>query len=61
MTAPHPTGVFSAALTPLREDLSPDLPVFVEHAKRLIAQGCDGVALLGTPGEHVIGEESGFE
>ncbi|WP_426957047.1 dihydrodipicolinate synthase family protein [Muricoccus radiodurans] len=51
MTALHPTGVFSAALTPLTEDLSPDLPVFVDHAKRLIAQGCDGVALLGTTGE----------
>jgi 4-hydroxy-tetrahydrodipicolinate synthase len=51
MSALHPTGVYSAALTPLKEDLSPDLPVFVEHAKRLIAQGCDGIALLGTTGE----------
>ena len=51
MSAPHPRGVFSAALTPLTADLSPDLPVFVEHARRLIAQGCDGIALLGTTGE----------
>ncbi|MCR0983235.1 dihydrodipicolinate synthase family protein [Roseomonas populi] len=51
MSSPHPAGVYSAALTPLKEDLSPDLPVFVEHAKRLIAQGCDGIALLGTTGE----------
>lgn len=51
MSTLHPTGVYSAALTPLTEDLSPDLPVFVEHAKRLIAQGCDGIALLGTTGE----------
>lgn len=51
MSTLHPTGVFSAALTPLTADLQPDLPVFVEHAKRLIAQGCDGIALLGTTGE----------
>ena len=51
MSSLHPTGVYSAALTPLDEKLNPDLPVFVEHAKRLIAQGCDGVALLGTTGE----------
>ena len=51
MSSLHPTGVFSAALTPLTADLEPDLPVFVEHAQRLIAQGCDGIALLGTTGE----------
>jgi 4-hydroxy-tetrahydrodipicolinate synthase len=47
----HPTGVFCAALTPLQADLSPDLPVFVAHCRRLIEQGCDAVALLGTTGE----------
>ncbi|MBE9607263.1 dihydrodipicolinate synthase family protein [Acetobacteraceae bacterium H6797] len=46
-----PTGVFSASLTPINEDLSPDLPRFVEHAKWLISEGCDGVAMLGTTGE----------
>ncbi|MBP0444468.1 dihydrodipicolinate synthase family protein [Roseomonas sp. SSH11] len=51
MSMLHPTGVFSAALTPLDNALNPDLPVFVDHAKRLIAQGCDGIALLGTTGE----------
>jgi 4-hydroxy-tetrahydrodipicolinate synthase len=47
----HPNGVFCAALTPLQADLSPDLPLFVEHCHRLIEQGCNGVALLGTTGE----------
>lgn len=51
MSATFPTGVYSAALTPLTADLSPDLPVFVAHARHLIAAGCDGVALLGTTGE----------
>ena len=32
-------------------DDRPDLPVFVAHCRRLIDQGCDGIALLGTTGE----------
>jgi 4-hydroxy-tetrahydrodipicolinate synthase len=51
MSALHPTGVFSAALTPLDAALSPDHAVFVAHAKSLLAQGCDGIAMLGTTGE----------
>ena len=53
MTAPalHPRGVFCAAATPLTADYAPDHTLFVAHAKRLIEQGCDGVALLGTTGE----------
>jgi 4-hydroxy-tetrahydrodipicolinate synthase len=51
MTSLHPRGVFSAALTPLTADLSPDHALFVAHARRLLEQGCDGIALLGTTGE----------
>lgn len=51
MTSLHPRGVFCAAATPLTADYAPDHTLFVAHAKRLIAQGCDGVALLGTTGE----------
>lgn len=51
MTALHPTGVFSAALTPFDADLAPDHGAFVAHAKRLLEQGCDGIAMLGTTGE----------
>lgn len=51
MTALHPTGVFSAALTPFDADLAPDHAAFVAHAKRLLDQGCDGIAMLGTTGE----------
>jgi len=51
MTALHPRGVFSAALTPLDADLAPNHAAFVAHAKRLLAQGCDGIAMLGTTGE----------
>jgi 4-hydroxy-tetrahydrodipicolinate synthase len=45
------SGVNCAAATPLNADLSPDLGLFVEHCRRLLAQGCDGIALLGTTGE----------
>lgn len=51
MTVLHPRGVFCAALTPLDADLAPDHGAFVAHAKRLLAQGCDGIAMLGTTGE----------
>ena len=51
MSTLHPRGVFSAALTPLDADLAPDHAAFVAHAKRLIDQGCDGIAMLGTTGE----------
>jgi hypothetical protein len=45
------TGVFSAAATPLNADGSPDLGLFTEHCRRLLEEGCHGVALLGTTGE----------
>ncbi len=51
MSALHPRGVFSAALTPMDADLAPDHAAFVAHAKRLLDQGCDGIAMLGTTGE----------
>jgi 4-hydroxy-tetrahydrodipicolinate synthase len=46
-----PTGVFCAALTPLDANLDPNRKAFVEHCRRLIDDGCAGVALLGTTGE----------
>jgi 4-hydroxy-tetrahydrodipicolinate synthase len=44
-------GVWAAALTPLNEDLSPDIPALVRHCRWLLANGCDGLAALGTTGE----------
>ena len=51
MSALHPRGVFSAALTPMDAELAPDHVAFVAHAKHLLDQGCDGIAMLGTTGE----------
>lgn len=45
------SGVYCASATPLNADLSPDLGAFTAHAKALIADGCHGIALLGTTGE----------
>jgi len=47
----HPRGVFCAALTPVDADLRPDHARFVEHCRRLVDDGCTGVAILGTTGE----------
>jgi len=48
----HPlSGVYAAALTPLKADYSPDLdalPLLLDH---LAGRGCHGALLLGTTGE----------
>ena len=44
-------GVFCASATPVLEDGTPDHAAFAIHAKALLAEGCDGIALLGTTGE----------
>jgi 4-hydroxy-tetrahydrodipicolinate synthase len=46
-----PRGVFAASLTPMNADLSPDHGRIVAHSQWLLANGCDGVAPLGTTGE----------
>lgn len=47
----HPRGVYCAALTPVDAQLRPDFEPFVAHCRRLVDDGCTGVALLGTTGE----------
>jgi 4-hydroxy-tetrahydrodipicolinate synthase len=44
-------GVFCAAATPVTEAGAPDYPLFAEHCHALLAEGCDGIAMLGTTGE----------
>ncbi len=44
-------GVFCAAATPILADGIPDHATFAVHAKALLEEGCDGIALLGTTGE----------
>ncbi len=44
-------GVFAAALTLLDADLAPDTQACVTHCQWLLANGCDGIGLLGTTGE----------
>ncbi len=50
-TRPVEAGVLAAVLTPIHDDLAPDLPNFVAHCRNLLAQGCDGLAVLGTTSE----------
>lgn len=44
-------GVFCAASTPVTATGEVDTSRFITHAKNLLADGCNGVALLGTTGE----------
>lgn len=45
------SGVYCASATPVLENGTPDHAAFAIHAKALIEEGCDGIALLGTTGE----------
>lgn len=46
-----PDGVYVAALTPMLDDLTPDIDRLVKHCNALLNQGAQGLALLGTTGE----------
>ncbi len=44
-------GVYAAALTPLTDNLEPDIGLMAAHCRWLLDNGCDGLAILGTTGE----------
>lgn len=44
-------GVNAAVLTAMRQDLSIDLDRMAAHARWLLANGCNGLGVLGTTGE----------
>ncbi|WP_337876368.1 dihydrodipicolinate synthase family protein [Elioraea sp.] len=44
-------GVNAAVLTPMTPDLAPDIALMAEHCRWLLANGCDGLGVLGTTGE----------
>ena len=44
-------GVNAAVLTAMGPDLTPDLDRMAAHAKWLLANGCNGLGVLGTTGE----------
>ncbi|MBL8836375.1 MAG: dihydrodipicolinate synthase family protein [Alphaproteobacteria bacterium] len=47
----RPRGVYAAIMKPLTRDFEVDLPLLVAHGRWLLANGCDGLAPLGTTGE----------
>lgn len=44
-------GVFCAAATPVTAGGKADVPLFINHCRRLLHEGCHGIAMLGTTGE----------
>jgi 4-hydroxy-tetrahydrodipicolinate synthase len=49
---PEPiAGVWCPVLTPVDQDLRPDAPRFVAHARWLLDQACHGLVVFGTTGE----------
>lgn len=44
-------GLWPALLLPVNSDESLDTPRAIAHAKRMLAEGCNGVTLFGTTGE----------
>ncbi|RPI30187.1 MAG: dihydrodipicolinate synthase family protein [Chloroflexota bacterium] len=52
MSALHPfSGVYAAAVTPLKPDFSPDLDAIQPLLEILARRGCHGALLMGTTGE----------
>ena len=51
MTGATYGGVNAAVLTPMQADLSVDVDRMAEHCRWLLANGCNGLAILGTTGE----------
>ena len=48
---PVATGVVPAALTPLDDEGHPNTTLLEQHCRRLLAQGCSSILVLGTTGE----------
>ena len=44
-------GVNTAVLTPMRDDISPDLDRLAARCRWLLANGCNGLGVMGTTGE----------
>lgn len=45
------TGVVPAALTPMDDHGNPNVTLLEQHCRRLLAQGCSSILVLGTTGE----------
>lgn len=47
----EPHGVYAASLTPMTDRFEPDIGRLIAHSRWLLANGCDGLGILGTTGE----------
>lgn len=51
MARPELRGVIAAVLTPVKDDLTIDVPRLAAHIKTVLAEGCSMVSTFGTTGE----------
>ena len=45
------SGIFAATMSILNSDLSLNIEKTIEHAEKLIDQGCHGTAIFGSTGQ----------
>ena len=45
------SGIFAATMSVLNSDLSLNVDKTIEHAEKLIDQGCHGTAIFGSTGQ----------
>ncbi len=51
MSNPSLHGIIAAVLTPMQDNLRPDVPAFISYCKQLLEAGCHGLSILGSTGE----------
>ena len=45
------SGIYAASMSVLNPDLSLNIEKTIEHAERLVDQGCHGTAIFGSTGQ----------
>ena len=47
-------GIYAASMSILKEDLSLDIDSTIQHAEKIIKEGCHGVVVFGSTGQAML-------